>query len=79
MLSGQVGKYKYYEIEDMYKSEGCQRCSSYIQWHNSILPEKSEEQYENCLRCPIFMAVKLTKLYAKKLNEHDWRYTDDGK
>jgi len=79
MLSGQVGKYKYYEIEDMYKSAGCHECHSRTLWYNNIFPEKPKDQYDLCIRCPVFMAVMLTKEYAKQLNEYEWRYTDDGK
>lgn len=79
MLSGQVGRYKYYEIEDMYKSAGCKECQSRIRFYNNIFPDKPRNQYEECIRCSIFLAVKLTKLYAEKLNDYDWRYSDDGK
>ena len=79
MLSGQVGKYRYYEIEDMYKSAGCIMCRSRTRSYNNIFPENPKDQYKQCACCPIFMAVKLTKIYARHLNEYDWRYADDGK
>lgn len=79
MLSGQVGKYKYYTLKDMYESAGCQLCHFRAQWWNNSFPEEQKNLHDECTCCPVFYAVKLTKLYAYKLDDYDWRYADDGK
>ena len=79
MLSGQIGRYRYYEIEDMYQSVGCLECHSLVAWRNGLFPEQQKDQHEVCLACPIFRAVKLTKLYAQQLAEYEERYLDDGR
>ena len=63
----------------MYKSAGCQECHSRTSWYNNLFPEEPKNQCELCIRCPIYFAVKLTKIYAKKLNEYERLYEDDGK
>jgi len=79
MLSGQVGRYKYYELEDMYKSAGCQLCHFRAQWWNNSFPDEPKDLHEECMKCPILFAVKLTKLYAKELDKYERYYEDDGK
>ncbi len=80
MLSGQIGRYKYYELSDIYDSMGCTLCRSRTNWSVSLFQKDFEkEQHELCVHCPIFMALKLSKLYAQKLNEYEEVYLDDGK
>lgn len=79
MLSGQVGHYKYYTLEDMYKSAGCQLCHFRIQWWNNAFPEDTKILCEECICCPIFYATKLTKLYAEELDKHERLCEDDRK
>ena len=59
---------------------GCTLCRSRINWSASLFERDVEqEQHELCICCPIFMALELGKLYAKKLDEYERLYEDDGK
>ena len=79
MFSGEVGRYKYYELKDMFKSAGCQLCRTHVSWHNGLFEDDPIDQHEKCISCPVFYAIKLTKLYAQKLSEYERFYEDDGK
>lgn len=77
--SSQINNYKYYELEDMRRSLGCRLC--HVEIHHK-LPKQIDpfkRQEEECAKCPVFMAVKLTKEYAKVLADYESRYIDDGK
>ena len=81
MLSGQIGRYRYYELEDIHQSRGCRLCRVDIFSKPRLVDGRTPEEvlHERCIRCPLFFATKLTKLYAQQLAEIDERYEDDGK
>ena len=80
MLSGKIGRYKYYKLKDMLNSEGCYLCQNKTKWDANLFNLNVEiEQHEKCIRCPIFNATILTRLYARDLAEYEMRYEDDGK
>jgi len=72
MLSGQVGKYRYYELKDISNNIGCTLCNTHTTWSAALFEEDAEQkQAELCIRCPIFMVLKLNKMYAEKLDEYE--------
>jgi len=67
MLSGQIGRYKYYTLDDI------QYMIYDAQDHDT------EEEAWYAIKMNIFDMAVLVKQYADMLNDYDFRYEDDGR
>ena len=67
MLSGQIGRYKYYTLDDI---------QSMIY---SAQDDNTEEEAWCIIKKDILKMAVLVKQYADMLNDYDFRYEDDGR